>query len=64
MICVPQSQDPICAKFDKFLAHGQAHDNDNDNGNMFITIDLHIYKIQDARYQYSENKHQALFFLW
>ena len=24
-ICVPQSLDPICAKFDKFLAHGQAH---------------------------------------
>ena len=24
-ICVPQSLDPICGKFDKFLAHGQAH---------------------------------------
>ena len=24
-IWVPQSLDPICAKFDKFLAHGQAH---------------------------------------
>ena len=24
-ICVPQSLDPICSKFDKFLAHGQAH---------------------------------------
>ena len=36
----------------------------NDNENMFITIDLHIYKIQDARYQYTENKHQTLFFLW
>ena len=24
-ICVPQSFDPICGKFDKFLAHGQAH---------------------------------------
>ena len=24
-ICDPQSLDPICAKFDKFLAHGQAH---------------------------------------
>ena len=24
-ICLPQSLDPICAKFDKFLAHGQAH---------------------------------------
>ena len=21
----PQSLDPICGKFDKFLAHGQAH---------------------------------------
>ena len=24
-ICVPQSMDPICGKFYKFLAHGQAH---------------------------------------
>ena len=24
-ICVPQSLDPICAKFEKFFAHGQAH---------------------------------------
>ena len=24
-ICVPQSLDPICTKFDKFLGHGQAH---------------------------------------
>ena len=24
-ICDPQSLDPICGKFDKFLAHGQAH---------------------------------------
>ena len=24
-ICDPQSLDPICDKFDKFLAHGQAH---------------------------------------
>ena len=40
------------------------HDNDNDNENMFITTDLHIYRIQDARYQYTENKHLALFFLW
>ena len=24
-VCIPQSLDPICAKFDKFLAHGQAH---------------------------------------
>ena len=24
-MCVPQSLDPICGKFDKFLAHGQAH---------------------------------------
>ena len=24
-ICIPQSLDPICGKFDKFLAHGQAH---------------------------------------
>ena len=40
------------------------YDNDNDNENMFITIDLHIYKIQDARYQYTENKLQTLFFLW
>ena len=24
-ICHPQSLDPICGKFDKFLAHGQAH---------------------------------------
>ena len=24
-ICVLQSLDPICGKFDKFLAHGQAH---------------------------------------
>ena len=24
-ICVPQSLDPICGKFEKFLAHGQAH---------------------------------------
>ena len=23
-ICIPQSLDPICAKFDKFLAHGQS----------------------------------------
>ena len=36
----------------------------NDNENMFITIDLHIYMIQDAIYQYTENKHQTLFFLW
>ena len=34
----------------------------NDNENMFITIDLHIYKIQDARYKYTENKHKTLFF--
>ena len=40
-------------------------DNDNDaNDNVFITIGLHIYKIQDARYKYAENKHQTLFFLW
>ena len=38
--------------------------NDNDNENMFITIDLHIHRIQDARYQYTENKHLTLFFLW
>ena len=24
-ICIPQSLDPICTKFDKFLGHGQAH---------------------------------------
>ena len=24
-ICDPQSLDPICGKFDKFLARGQAH---------------------------------------
>ena len=24
-ICVPQSLDPICTEFDKFLGHGQAH---------------------------------------
>ena len=24
-ICLPRSLDPICGKFDKFLAHGQAH---------------------------------------
>ena len=24
-ICDPQNLDPICGKFDKFLAHGQAH---------------------------------------
>ena len=24
-ICDPQNLDPICCKFDKFLAHGQAH---------------------------------------
>ena len=24
-ICDPQSLDPICTKFDKFLGHGQAH---------------------------------------
>ena len=24
-ICDPQIRDPICAKFDKFLSHGQAH---------------------------------------
>ena len=24
-ICDPQSLDPICGKFDKFLAHGQTH---------------------------------------
>ena len=24
-ICDPQSLDPICGKFDKFLVHGQAH---------------------------------------
>ena len=24
-ICIPQSLDPICGIFDKFLAHGQAH---------------------------------------
>ena len=29
---------------------------------LLVTIDLHIYKIQDARYQYTENKHQTLFF--
>ena len=26
---VPQSLDPICAKFDKFLAHGQAPNHDD-----------------------------------
>ena len=40
------------------------YDNDNDNENMFITIDLHVYKIQDARYKYTENKHQTSFFFW
>ena len=39
-------------------------DNDNDSENMFITIDLHLYKIQDARYKYTEKEHQTLFFLW
>ena len=32
---------------------------DNDNENMFITINLHMYKIQDARYKYPENKHET-----
>ena len=40
------------------------NNDDNDNENMFITIDLQIYKTQDARYKYTENKHQILFFLW
>ena len=38
--------------------------NDNDNENMFITIDLHIYKIHNAKYEYTEKEHQTLFFLW
>ena len=37
-------------------------DNDNDNGNIFISIDLHIYKIHDARYKYIEKEHQTLVF--
>ena len=43
-----------------------AHDNavDNDNDNMFITIDLHIYKMQDARYKYTEKEHQTFIYLW
>ena len=40
------------------------NENEIDNENRFITIDLHVYKIQGARYQNTENKHQTLFFLW
>ena len=40
------------------------NDNDNDNENMFNTIDLHIFKIQNARYKYTEKEHQTVFFLW
>ena len=32
-ICDPQSLDPICGKFDKLLAHGQAH-----MGQMTMTV--------------------------
>ena len=32
------------------------NDKDNDNEDMFITIDLHIYKIQNARYKYTEKE--------
>ena len=38
--------------------------NGSDNENVFITIDLHVNKIQDARYEYTEKEHQTLFFLW
>ena len=47
-----------------FLFRNNDNNNDNDNENMFSTIDLHIYRIQDARYQYTDNKHLTLFFLW
>ena len=46
-----------------YNARNDIYDNDN-NENMFIIMYLHIYKIQDARYKYTENKHQTLFFLW
>ena len=44
--------------------NGNDIDIDNDNEKMFITIDLHIYKIQDGIYQYTEKEHQTWFFLW
>ena len=36
-ICIQQSLDPICAKFDKFLVHGQTH-----MGQMTMTV--HNYR--------------------
>ena len=60
---VVQSQ-PLYTDFYTEYDNANANDNANDNENMFSTIDLHVYKMQDARYKYTENKHQTLFFLW
>ena len=29
-----------------------------------LLLELHVYKIQDAIYKYTENKHKTSFFLW
>ena len=40
----------------KHVYNKNGNDNDNDNEDIFITIDFHIYKTQDGRYKYTEEK--------